>query len=130
MSTHNDPASGAPPPPSQLSEKDARTWAMLCHLSSLAGYVIPFGNIFGPLLVWQLKKNEHPLIDTQGKESLNFQISFTIYMVVAAASIFCVVGIVLLPALAIAEVVFVIIASIKANNGEDYRYPLTIRMIT
>ena len=55
---------------------------MLCHLSSLAGSVIPFGNIVGPLVVWLIKKDEYAFVDDQGKESLNFQISITIYTVV------------------------------------------------
>ena len=112
-----------------MTDKDARTWAMLCHLSSLAGYAIPFGNVVGPLVVWLMKRNDHPLIDDQGKESLNFQISITIYLIVAVISILAVVGIILTPIVAICQVVFMIIACIKSSNGEYYRYPLTIRMV-
>jgi len=76
-----------------------------------------------------LKKEEMPLVDDQGKEAVNFQISITIYFLVAAASIFCVIGFVLAPAVLIFDLVFTIIAAMKAGSGEAYRYPLTIRFI-
>ena len=61
---------------------DERMWGMLCHLSTFAGYLVPFGNISGPLIVWLVKKDEYAFVDDQGKESLNFQISITIYSLV------------------------------------------------
>jgi len=111
-------------------EKEARTWGMLCHLTGFALLLgIPFGNILGPLVVWLLKKEEHPFIDEQGKESLNFQISISIYFLVAAILIVIVIGLLLLIPLFIAYLVLVIIASIKASNGESFKYPLTIKFI-
>jgi hypothetical protein len=63
-----------------LEEQKNRNWAMGCHLAALALYIgIPFGNIFGPLIIWLIKKDEIPLVDEQGKESLNFQISLILY---------------------------------------------------
>jgi len=62
----------------QPTTKDDRTWAMLCHLSGLAGYVVPFGNIFGPLIIWLIKRDQSWFVDDQGKEALNFQISWAI----------------------------------------------------
>jgi len=112
-----------------IAEKDARTWAMLCHLAGLAGYAVPFGHIFGPLAVWLIKKNDHPMIDDAGKEAVNFQISWTIYMAIAAALILALIGFVLLPLLAILHLVFMVIASIKTSNGEEYRYPMIIRFL-
>jgi len=103
---------------------------MLCHLSALLGLVlISFGHILGPLVVWLLKKNDDSFIDEQGKESLNFQISMTIYVVIAAILCVILVGFVLLGVLVIANVILVVVASIKASNGESYRYPFTIRLI-
>jgi len=112
-----------------MNEKDARTWAMLCHLGALAGYIIPFGHIIAPLVIWLIKKDESPLVDDQGKESLNFQISLTIYAVVAGLLTLVVIGFILLIALGIFDLIVVIIAAIKANEGEKYRYPLCIRFI-
>lgn len=70
-----------------------------------------------------------PLVEDQGKESLNFQISMTIYFIVAWILVFILIGFVLLAALVIFDMVMVIIASVKANNGEKFRYPLCIRFI-
>lgn len=103
---------------------------MLCHLSALSGWVgVPLGHILGPLLVWLFKKDESPFIDAEGKESLNFQISMTIYLAVSAILIFVVVGFVLIGILFIFNLVYVILASIEASKGQPYRYPLTIRFI-
>ncbi|MCG8605384.1 DUF4870 domain-containing protein [bacterium] len=119
------------------TEKQARTWAMLCHLSALACWLgVPFGNILGPLLVWLIKKDELPIVEEQGKESLNFQISMTIYFVAAiilfVLTLFMgvfVLGIFVLVGLGIAHVVLVIIASVKASNGEDYSYPYSLHFL-
>ncbi len=118
-----------PTPAVRNDEKDERMWAMLCHLSALAGYVIPLGNIFGPLIVWIMKRDEFPLVEDQGKESLNFQISLFIYVIVAAILIIVLIGIPILIALALFDLVMVIIAGIKANEGVKYRYPVTIRFL-
>lgn len=112
-----------------MDEKEARTWAMLCHLGALAGYIIPFGHIIAPLVIWLIKKDESPLVDDQGKESLNFQISLTIYAVIAGLLTLVVIGFILLIALGIFDLIVVIIAAVKANDGEKYRYPLCIRFI-
>jgi hypothetical protein len=104
-------------------------WAMLCHLSALSGFIIPFGSLIGPLVVWQIKKNQYPIVDDQGKEALNFQITITLAAIVSAILIVVLVGIALLIAVGIASIVFTIIAAIKANNGETYRYPFCLRLI-
>ncbi len=127
MDTPNEnPQPSAPQLP---PNKDQNTWAMLCHLTALAGFVFPFGNIIGPLVVWMIKKDEFPLVADQGKESLNFQISMTIYYIVAAILIIVLIGIVLLIGLGIFSLIMIIIAMIKANEGVAYRYPMTIRFL-
>jgi len=108
---------------------DERMWAMLCHLSAFAGYLVPFGNIIGPLVIWLIKKDQYAFVDDQGKEALNFQISITIWAAVAVVLCFVIIGIPLLIAVLIFSVVMTIIAAIKANGGEYYRYPLTIRLV-
>jgi len=107
----------------------ARTWGMLCHLSAICGYFFPFGHLLGPFIVWLIKKNEHEFVDDQGREALNFQLSMTIYMIVAGILIFFLIGIPILIALIVANIVFIVIASVKANDGVRYRYPLTIRFL-
>jgi uncharacterized Tic20 family protein len=103
---------------------------MLAHLSSFAGYIMPFGNIVGPLLVWLLKKDESAFVAEHAKEALNFQISLTIYIIVSALLMCVLIGFVLLPALLIADVVLTVMAAVAASNGTMYRYPLTIRFVT
>jgi len=103
---------------------------MLCHLLALCGLVMPFGgNILGPLVLWLVKKEGMPFVDDQGKESLNFQISVTIYGVGAALLYITGIDIVLCGALGVFWLVMVIIATVAANKGERYRYPLTIRLL-
>ena len=107
-----------------------KTWAMLCHLTALSFYIgVPFGNIIGPLVIWLIKKDELPIVDEQGKESLNFQISMSIYAMIASLLIFIFIGLLLVPIVVIVQIILTVIAALKANNGESYRYPLTIRFL-
>ena len=115
---------------------DPKPWVALAYLmgtitSALAGFIgVPFGNIVGPLVVWLVMKDEMPFVDDQGKEALNFQISLTIYAVVSGILILVLIGILLLFAVFIFGLVMVITASVKANSGEVYRYPLCIRFLS
>lgn len=109
-------------------DRDARTWGMLCHLSALVGLTgIPLLHILGPLIVWQLKKNEYSFVDEQGKEALNFQITMTIYGIIAGILVIVFIGLVLLGILIIVNVILVAIAASTAYKGESYHYPFTIR---
>ena len=109
---------------------NVRTWCVACHLSALAGFVLPaFGHILGPLIVWLVKRGDSSEIDAHGKEALNFQISMLIYNIVAGVLCLLLIGFALLAVLHILNVVFVIIAALKASEGQLYRYPLTLRLI-
>jgi len=120
----------SPPPPKPSSSSDTRTWCVLCHASALLGLFSHFiGHLLGPLIVWLIKRGDSPEIDAYGKESLNFQISMLIYDAVAAILCIVFIGIPILIALWILNTVFVIIASVKASEGQFYRYPFTIRLI-
>ncbi len=112
------PASGQP-----LAAPEERTMGMLCHLLAI------FTGFIGPLIIWLIKKEESPFVADQGKESLNFQITFLIAYIACIVLMFVVIGIILLPIVVIADIVLVIIATIKANKGEWYRYPFAIRLI-
>jgi uncharacterized protein len=111
--------------------KDDRMWAMLAHLFSLVGYVVPFGHVIAPLVVWLIKKDTSKFVDFHGRESLNFQICMMIYVLVSIPIGFltCGIGFVLTVAIAVFDLVMVIIASIKANGGEYYHYPLIFRIV-
>lgn len=110
-------------------DKKARTWGMLCHLTALLGFIGPLLNIFGPFVVWLMKKNDYPFVNEQGKESMNFQISMTIFTLLAALLIVIKIGFILIFVIGVINVVLVIIASIKTSNGESYQYPFKIRFI-
>lgn len=109
---------------------DEKTWGMLCHLTALAGILITgIGFVLGPLIVWLIKKDQYAFVNDQGKESLNFQISMLIYMIIAGLLVFILVGFVLLPILLVLDVVYVVLASVAASEGKAYRYPFSIRFI-
>ena len=110
--------------------KEEQNWAMICHLSALAGFAVPFGNLLGPLIVWLIKRSEMPMVDTHGKEVLNFQITVTIAAMISMLLIFVLIGFLLLAAVYIGALVLTVRAAIKLSNGElDYRYPWTIRFL-
>lgn len=120
------------------AENPEHNWGMFCHLSALVGFIwfpvsiyflVPFGHILAPLTIWLLKRKQYPFVDEQGKEALNFQISMTIYALVSTLAAFVFIGFFLLMILAVADVVLVIIAAGKANEGKTYRYPYTIRFL-
>lgn len=120
--------SGAEPGRS-LSPADERTFAMFCHLGALSGFVLPLGNIIVPLILWLIKKDESSFVDVHGRESLNFQISILIYTVISAFLIFVIIGFFLLAMVWLFNVIAVIIAAVRANNHDEFRYPLSIRLI-
>jgi len=125
-------ATPAPPagPPPKLSDQEARQWATFCHLAALAAYVIsPIGGIVGALVVWLIKKDQSAFVDEQGKESLNFQITVAVGFLICIPLVFILIGILLAIALGIFNLVMIIVAAIKANSGEHWRYPISIRFI-
>jgi len=110
--------------------KPERNWTIFCHLSALLMFVVPpIGNILGPLVIWLIKKTDMPLVDREGKAALNFQISMSIYMFVAFLLCFIAIGVPLMFFLVVANVILVIIASIKMSNGEQFSYPCTIHFL-
>ncbi|MBT2143179.1 MULTISPECIES: DUF4870 domain-containing protein [unclassified Rhodanobacter] len=128
------PESVIPPPPNEppmagAPSAEERQWAMFAHLSALVGVIIPLGSIIGPLVIWLIKKDTMPFVNDQGKEALNFNITVAIAAIVGWILCFILIGFLLLAVLAIGWLVFVIIATIKANEGTTYRYPFTLRLV-
>ena len=118
------------PESATLPSKEARQWAMICHLVALVGLLgNGIGFLLGPLVVWLIKRQDDPFIDEQGKEAVNFQITMLIAAVVSVPLVLVLVGVVLLIIVGILAIVFPIIAALKANEGAHYRYPLSIRFI-
>jgi uncharacterized Tic20 family protein len=103
--------------------KDAKTLAMLCHLLGF------FTSFLGPLIIWLIKKDEDKFIDDQGKEALNWQITFIIGWFVGLITMCIGIGFIILIALGICNLIFCIMGAVKANNGQLYRYPINLRLI-
>jgi len=118
----NTPAAGVP-------TQDERTWGMLAHLAAFSGFIVPFGNLIGPLLVWLLKREQLAFVADQGKESLNFNITVLIGAAICGALVFVFIGILLGVALFIAWLALTIVAGIKASEGIRYRYPFALRLV-
>jgi uncharacterized Tic20 family protein len=110
------------------TNKEARTWAMITHLSALSGFIgIPLGWILGPLVIWLVKKDTLPFVDRQGKEAMNWQLTMLIAAIVCIPLMFICVGVIVMAVLGVVDFVFPIIAALKANEGVEYKYPWRIR---
>ena len=139
-----------------MRKNSENTNAFLIHISAFAGYLFPFGSIITPLILWQTLKDKSPFLDKHGKEAVNFNISYSIYMLIASASIIpffmnAVFNLIqignvdfghfvsnfwsffgwisIVSVLSLVKIAFIILAAIKANNGEIYEYPFTIKFI-
>jgi len=112
-----------------MTPREENEWAMYCHLSGLAGYVVPMGNILGPLIVWLMKKEDSSIVDQHGKDALNFHLSIMIYTLICIPLIFIIIGFFLMIAVGIGSLVCTILAAVKAKDGEHFDYPMTIRFI-
>ncbi len=111
-------------------ERQTRQWAMLLHLSLLAGFLVPFAGLIVPIVIWQVKKTDLPGLDPHGKMVVNWMISACLYAILCFLLIFVIVGIPLILALCLVAIVFPIIGAIKANDGVLWKYPLTITFLS
>ena len=103
---------------------------MIAHLSALAAFVVPFGNMLGPLIVWQMKKEEMPLAGAEALEALNFHITVSIAFVAAIILSVVLIGFLLMPVIGIGALAFTIIGAIQANQGTPYKYPFSWRLVS
>ena len=135
----NDPLAPPPPdpePPGQpvadalpaqtAPTSDERAMALLCHL----GGVLATIGFLVPLIIWLVKKDESRFVDDQGKEALNFQLTLLIGHVIGIATWCFIIGIAITFALWVVQVVFGIMGAVAANQGQRYRYPVNIRLIS
>jgi uncharacterized Tic20 family protein len=141
MSEFENVTTPPPPPPTSGISSEERQWGMFAHLSALLGGIVTagwagsVGCFIGPLIIWLVKKETMPFVDDQGKEALNFNITVGIIFLALWILTFITLGIGILltgPLMIIVGLiwlVFTIIAAIKANGGEAYRYPFAIRLI-
>ena len=121
--------------------------AFLLHLSAFFGYIFPFGAVVGPLVIWEMNKRKSSFLDKNGKEAINFNLSYLLYTFILGLSIIPFIvrtvttdfhhldlfGMIsvgsIIGVLAVIKFVLIILAAIKANQGEVYNYPLTIKFI-
>ena len=110
---------------------EERNWGALSHVTSFLGYFLFLGQFIPPLVIYFTKKDRSPFIADQAKESLNFQINVVLALLIGAVlfftGIFTCVGLPILILTGVADLVFVLIATIKAHEGEAYRYPVSLR---
>ncbi len=104
--------------------------AMLCHLMTFSGLMVPLGGVLGPLIMWLVKKDEHAFVNRHGIAAVNFHLSMMLYYFVSFLLAFVIIGFFFLILLALADFILSIIGSIKASNGEEFRYPLAIPFIS
>jgi uncharacterized Tic20 family protein len=114
--------------PLSVSSEDLN-WATIAHLSALVGFVIPFGNILGPLVVWLVKKEQSAHVAEAAREALNFNITVGIGALISLCLMLVFIGFLLMAVLAVVWLVLVILAAVKSSNGTMYRYPFNLRLI-
>jgi len=125
----DEPSARPQPEAAGNPERDSRQWAFFLHLSQYAHLLVPLGGIILPIVLWQIKKDEFPVLDAHGKNVVNWAISMCIFMVVAIPLCFLLIGIPLVIALVIAGLVCPLIGALKADRGEIWTYPGTITFL-
>ena len=124
MESPTPPPAPALPPSVPPASQDEKTLGIVMHVLCLIGFPI-----LGPLIIWLIKKDESAYLDAQGRELLNFQITYLIYAFASFLLIVFLIGIPLLFVVGIAMIVLTIIGIVRAAEGRVYRFPLTIRML-
>ena len=142
-----------------MKKNQQNTNAFLIHISAFAGFVFPFGQIITPLIAWQTLKDRSPFLDEQGKEAINFNLSYTLYAFILSIALiplffrsfftnfnsfnnfqlnldlstnnlFNIMGLGAISViLYLVGISLIIIAALKAKEGESYKYPFTIKFI-
>jgi uncharacterized protein len=116
-------------PQMSLQTPEQKQMGLFLHLSQLANLIVPFAGIVIPIVIWQTQNDKTPALDAHGKMVVNWIISSVIYAVASIVLAFVLIGFLTLFAVAIMGIVFPIIGGIKANNGELWEYPLTIKFL-
>ena len=120
------PGAGAAP---VAPGRDERQWAMICHLSAMLMYCTVIGGFIAPLVIWLLKRDEMPFVADQGRETLNFQITTLLALIVGGLLVLVLIGFVIIGAVLLFHLIVTIIAAVKVSEGVAYRYPVCWRVI-
>ncbi len=116
-------------PPTHLQTTEQKQTGMFLHLSQLLNFIVPFGGVIAPIIIWQMNKDKTPALDAHGKMVVNWMLSGLIYSVISFVLAFVLIGFLGFIALFVMGIVFPIVGAIKANNGEFWEYPLTIKFL-
>jgi uncharacterized Tic20 family protein len=116
-------------PPTSLQTAEQKQMGLWLHLSQLANVILFPVGIVVPIVLWQTQKDKIPALDAHGKMVVNWMISAVIYAVASIPLMFVLIGFLTLLAVGIMGIVFPIIGAMKANNGELWEYPLTIKFL-
>lgn len=116
-------------PVPNYSTSNERNQAAFCHLATLLGWIIPFGDLILTFIIWNSNKESSEFVNVHGKEAVNYQISFYIWTIIFGLLACIWIGIPFLIILAIVDITIPIIAAVKASKGETYKYPLIFRFI-
>lgn len=104
-------------------------WSMFIHFSVFSAWILPIAGLIVPIILWQMKNTQSPIIDQHGKNVVNWIISMIIYFAISILLIFILIGILGIVILSVLAIICPIIGGIKANQGIVWRYPLTIRFL-
>jgi uncharacterized Tic20 family protein len=121
------PPPGEPPPQGFSGEE--RLWATFAHLAGALGWIVPLGNIIAPLVLWLWQKDKSAFVGDQAKEALNFQITVTLAVTASVMLMYVLIGFLLIAVVSLFALVMMVIAAVKANRGQYFRYPLTFRFV-
>lgn len=113
--------------------RDDKNLAVLAHLLPMFGFMVPGVNIVIPLVIWLLKRDKSLYIEHHARESLNFQITITLLVILWVVLKLMLVGLLLLPlvpVIVIVVLIFMVRAAMKAGSGEFYRYPMSLRLVS
>ncbi len=112
-----------------MDTNDERVWATISHLGLVASFIVPLGNIILPLILWLVHKDKSAYVNHHSKEALNFQLTMTIAAIIGGILSFIFIGIPILIAVLVVDIVYSVIAALKANQDQLYEYPLNWRMV-
>jgi len=114
-----------------MNVRQERIWGSLCHLAGFAALIAPFaGMVIGPLVCWLLRRDRSHFVDREGKKAVNFQLSVFVYLLLGLVLTRAYIGYAIVALLLGLDIVCIVAASIRANNGEDFEYPLCIQFVT
>ncbi len=106
-----------------------KTFAMALHLSQFASLVVPLLGLILPIVMWASFKDKNEFINQNGRNAINWIISSTIYLIISIVLVFFIIGIPMLILLLVLDIVFIIMAAVKASNGINWQYPMSIRFL-